>query len=187
MNGPTTLILDGIWGRPRRFEPLRRQIEQSCGPAEIFRYDASGAIPIERLGMDLGSQVQRCNGPVNLVAFSMGGIVARTAMLMNPALNLHRAVFINSPHHGSLLAYALPLPAVRQLRPGSPLMRRLQSAEWNVPTMAVWCPGDLMVLPGWSARWDAAQRHIRCDVPLHPWPVWSKRLHREVVEFLREG
>jgi hypothetical protein len=40
-------MLDGIWGRPRRFEPLMEMIRRICGPAEMFRYDSSGLVPFE--------------------------------------------------------------------------------------------------------------------------------------------
>src|SRR5207248_909804 len=80
----TTLILDGIFGRPRRFRRLRDELRESCGPAEIFHYNCTGLIPFDKLGQELVSAIRDINGPVNLVAFSMGGIVARVARMIEP-------------------------------------------------------------------------------------------------------
>jgi len=186
MNPIPTILLDGIWGRPRRLRFLCRSIEERCGPTEIFRYDSSGHSCFEDLGRKLADRVLEIGRPVNIVAFSMGGLVARAARLMEPSLPLHRAVFLNSPHGGSWLAYTLSLPGIRQMRPSSDLLRRLDHVPWDIPTLAVWCPGDLIVIPGRSARWKSATRIIRCNVPLHLWPIWSRRLHRRIADFLAE-
>jgi triacylglycerol lipase len=181
---PTTLILDGIFGRPRRFSALQKALRESCGPAELFHYNCTGLIPFEELGQQLATTIHQIATPVNIVAFSMGGIVARTARLLDSAIPIERAVFINSPHRGSWLAYALPFPGVKQLRPKSALMKRLANSPWPIPTLAIWCPGDLVVIPGRSAKLSGASETIRCDIPLHPWPVWSPRLRREIIRFL---
>src|SRR5438876_6994057 len=142
MTKPTTLILDGIFGRPRRFRTLQKALQSSCGPAELFSYNCTGLIPFEQLGQQLVEVIHKIATPVNIVAFSMGGIVARVARLLDPTIPVERAVFINCPHRGSWLAYALPFPGVKQLRPNSPLMKQLADAPWPIATMAIWCPGD---------------------------------------------
>jgi len=184
MTKPTTIILDGIFGRPRRFGPLQKALQATCGPAQLFHYNCTGLIPFEQLAGQLIQTIREINTPVNIVAFSMGGIVARVARLLDPAIPIERAVFINCPHRGSWLAYALPFAGVKQLRPKSKLMKQLADAPWPIETLAIWCPGDLIVIPGHSAKLSAASSTIRCDVPLHPWPVWSARLRREIVKFL---
>jgi triacylglycerol lipase len=180
----TTLLLDGIWGRPRRFGALQRALEQSCGPAEIFRYADWGNTPFEVLGARLADEVRRRGEPVNVLGFSMGGLVVRAAHLVDPTIRFRRAVFLNSPHRGSWLAHALPLPGVRQMRPGSDFMQRLHDADWRFPTLATWCPADTMIVPGWYAKFDKAQENICCRMPAHIWPIKSAAVHRRVVEFL---
>ena len=184
MTQPTTLILDGIFGRPRRFRPLQEALRSKCGPTELFYYNCTGLVRFEKLGEELAQRIRHLATPINIVAFSMGGIVARVARMLDCTIPINRAVFINSPHRGSLLAYALPFTGVKQLRPNSSLMKQLAHAPWPIPTLAIWCPGDLVVIPGHSAKLAGAASTVRCDVPLHPWPVWSTRLRREIVAFL---
>ena len=81
-----TLILDGIWGSHSRWERLRSRIAADVGPCTIWRYDNSGRTSIESLGSALASELHRMNVPVNLVGYSMGGLVIREAFRQMPGL-----------------------------------------------------------------------------------------------------
>ncbi len=180
-----TILLDGWCGWPRRLAAFQNSLARLGLAPEVFEYEASGFTPLEALGERLAKRVREGRGPVNLIGFSMGGIVARTARLLDPSLPIHRAAFIHSPHYGSLLAHLLPfLPAMRQMRLNSGFLRRLNEVPWPEPTLCVWCPGDLMVVPGASARWNGAAEHLRCDVPAHVWPLFSRTIQERVARFL---
>jgi triacylglycerol lipase len=183
MDRISTLLLDGIWARPKRFEPLLEMLRGKCGPAEIFHYDSSGLRSFEELGSQLVAEIRRRDEPVNLIGFSMGGLVIRAAHLLDPSLPIRRAAFLNSPHEGSLLAYMFPFGGIRQIRPTDDFIRKLRRVEWDIPTLATWCPVDTMVVPGRSAKWWQAQQTICCSVPLHVWPIFSRSIWRSVVEF----
>jgi hypothetical protein len=181
----TTLILDGIFGRPARFKALRRVLDAAVGPTEVFHYNSTGFVPFEVLAARLADRIREIGQPVNVIGFSMGGIVIRTAKLIDPALPIRRAVFLNSPHAGSLLAYAMPYAkGVRQLFPGSKLLKQLATAEWDIRTLVTWCPLDAAVVPGKSADWAKASESIRCIVPAHTWVVRSASVHQRVAAFL---
>ncbi len=180
-----TIMLDGIWGVPVRWEALRARIGREVGPCRIWHYNSSGMVSLETLGRQLADELKKSNGPVNLIGFSMGGLIIREALRVEPELNARRVIFLHSPHGGSLNGHLLPLPACREMRPGSAFLLRLDAAEWERPTLVTWCPWDLMVFPGHSARWNRATRSIRSDVPAHDWPVWSPGIHAEVIEFLQ--
>jgi pimeloyl-ACP methyl ester carboxylesterase len=184
MSSPS-LILDGIWGRPRRWEPLRRGLANSVGPAEIFRYDSSGMPRFESLAEKLIARIRAINAPVNLIGFSMGGLVIRTAALLAPDLPIRRAVFLNTPHAGSLLAHLAPLPGIRQLRPTSDLIQKLKNQPWTVPTLVVWNRFDTAVIPGRNTRWQIpCASETPCTVPLHVWPIFSSKLREQIVRFV---
>jgi Alpha/beta hydrolase family len=179
-----TLILDGIWGSHSRWERLRGRIAAEVGPCRIWRYDNTGRASIECLGAALAADLRRLNAPVNLVGYSMGGLVVREAIRQTPSLKVRRVVLLNSPNYGSAAACLLPLSACREMRPGSAFLKQLNSAPWTCPTLATWCPYDLMVFPGSSARWKKADVIVRSDVPAHLWPVVSSDIHRSIVGFL---
>ncbi len=179
-----TIILDGIFGRVRRFRYLRDKIREHIGPCEFWTYENTGRTCLRQLGRELAAELQQ-TGPCHLVAFSMGGLVVRSALHQAADCPVEKIVFLNSPHQGSTLAWLFPLPACRQLRPGSSFLQELSEAPWNRKSLAVWCPGDLIVIPGSSARWDQADQTYCCRVPAHLWPVYSPAIHRKVIRFLR--
>jgi triacylglycerol lipase len=179
-----TLILDGIWGSHSRWERLRSRIATEVGPCRIWRYDNSGRVSIESLGKALAAGLKPLNTPVNLVGYSMGGLVVREALRQAPGLKVRRVALLNSPHYGSVVACLLPLSACREMRPGSAFLKQLDAAPWTHATLATWCPYDLMVFPGSSGRWKKASIVLRLDVPMHVWPVLSVEIHRSVTAFL---
>lgn len=185
-NGATeTVILDGFWGWHTRWESLRKRIEKDVGPCRIWRYDNSGRVSIEKLAAQLASDLHELKVPFNAIGYSMGGLVVREAMRQDPSLQMQKAVMLNSPHRGSMVANLVPmLPACREMCPSSAFIQRLSEAPWEYPTLVTWCPGDLMVFPGNSARWNRATVTVRCDVPAHEWPVISGGIHRSVITFL---
>jgi len=182
--GVETLIVDGIWGWHPRWNRLRARVEHEVGPCRIWHYDNMGGRTIEELAARLAAELQRMDRPFNLIGYSMGSLIIREAMRQAPELPLRRAVFLHSPHAGSLAAWLLPLPACREMMPGSGFLRRLNAAPWAVPTLVTWCPWDLMVFPGNSARWSGATLTLCCHVPAHVWPVVSPGIHKAVIVFL---
>ena len=108
-----TLILDGIWGSHARWERLRNRIATEVGPCRIWRYDNSGRTSLESLAADLSTELKRIDAPVNLVGYSMGGLVVREALRQAPGLKVRRVALLNSPHYGSasaMFASALCVP-----------------------------------------------------------------------------
>lgn len=179
-----TYILDGIWGSHGRWERLRRAL----GPgAVIWKYDNSGRTSLSKAGELLAAELSGAGGPFHLVGFSMGGLVVREALRLGGDLPVGRVALLHSPHAGSLVARFLPLPACREMRPGSRFLQNLAAAPWPHESLCTWCPYDLMVLPGGSGNFAKAGISLRCRVPAHVWPVFSKSLHAALREFLLHG
>lgn len=179
-----TLLLDGFMGTHWRLGLMARNLERLGVRAEIFRYDSSGRTPIGITARGLVRRVAEIDRPVNLVGYSMGGLVVRRAITMRPDLPVRRAAFLNTPHHGTIMANLLPLPATLQMRPGSRFLRRLGEAPWQTPAFLAWCAGDLMVLPNSSAIWGSARQTVCSWVPAHIWALFSPALHRALAQFL---
>jgi len=182
---PQTYILDGIWGFHIRWEGLRSRLEREVGPSHIWHYNNSGTVSLETLGGELAAELEKIDGSVNLIGYSMGGLVVREALRQSPNLKVHGVVLMHTPNEGSLNGHLLPmLPACREMQPGSAFLRRLGDTPWDRPTFVTWCPYDLMVFPGKSACWPKATEALRCDMPMHNWPVMSRSIHNAVVKFL---
>lgn len=185
--GVKTLLLDGLWGSVSRMRLMQRRLETAgLRDIEPFAYRSNGFSCLEEEGRRLANRLAGLDGPVNLVGYSMGGLVIQAARLANPDLDIRRAAFLNTPHDGSLLARWLPGAAIRQMRPGSEFLARIASIEWTIPTLAIWTPGDLMVVPARSAAWPRATLTARCRVPAHIWPLFCPRTHAQLAAFLLE-
>lgn len=180
------VLLDGLWGYGQhRFRPMVREFERSGATRiDIFQYDCSGRVPFERLAQEFIAFVRQSTEPAVVLAHSMGGLVLRTALMQDPDLPIRRVVFIHVPHTGSVAGWILPFAGIRQMRPGSALLRDLDRQPWTIPSLAIWCPGDLMVLPGWSARWVKAHLRECCWVPAHIWPMLSPGWQKRIARFL---
>lgn len=176
----TTLLLDGWKGSHHRLERLRRVVGGSIRP-----YENSGHTSIVRLAEDLAAHLRTLDGPFQAVAYSMGGLVLREALRQEPDLPLERAVFLHTPHQGTWAAHFLTGAALQEMRPGSAFLRRLNRAPWTFPALNVWCPGDLVVIPGGHARWAGATEEFRYDLPAHVGPIYDARLHRRIRQYLQ--
>ncbi|NJK91516.1 MAG: alpha/beta hydrolase [Blastochloris sp.] len=178
-------ILDGWLGSPWRLQPLARHLNRAGLPCRLWDYDSSGRSSFQSLATDLAFALKDGTAPIRLVGFSMGGIVIRTALLEHPQLPVHRAVFLNSPHQGTLWAHLGYHPALRDLRPNTPFLQALNRQPLPIPHLNVWCPGDTVVVPSHRSRLPGATRERLCLPPIHPWPLLSPNLHREVASFLQ--
>jgi triacylglycerol lipase len=181
-----TILLDGLWGAAWRLHGLRRSLQRrGFEEVEIFRYNSSGLVPLEELADQLREFAGE--GPVRVVAHSMGGIITRLAKARDPGWELRRVAFLCVPHQGSTLARLLPWAGIRQLRPDSDIIQMLARQDWTIPTLCVWCPGDLIVFPGSSARWPSAEVELPCLFPLHNWPVVSPFFHYRIADFFQHS
>lgn len=183
-----TILLDGLWGNPARLKLMQRNLEAGgIREAETFGYNSSGFGCLLDAGSQLAERIRAAEGPVNLVGYSMGGLVIRSALAQADSLPIKKIVFLNTPHQGSLLARIMPGAGMGQMRPGSEFLKTLDSSPCTGKILAVWTPGDLMVIPGRSARWGLATETFCCRVPAHIWPLFSRSVHAQVARFLSES
>lgn len=134
---------------------------------------------------------------VDVVAISMGGLVARTAAAPPEALatssrrlKIHRLFTISSPHRGARLA-RLPclLPLHRDMRAGSPFIHRLEealsSAGYEIyPYVRLrdWTVGPENAAPPGRTAWWIAGRPI---APAHMASATDTRIRADIARRLR--
>jgi len=91
---------------------------------------------------------------VHVVGHSMGGLVARYyVQRLGGDERVHTLVTLGTPHAGTLWAFTMPHPLVRQLRPGSDVVRELAEPAQGCRTrfVAVWSDLDQLMVPKQSA------------------------------------
>jgi triacylglycerol lipase len=171
------VLVHGLFDTPALFWSLRQRLGRRRDPVLAPPLPHGlGSTPLEILARRLGDQIEAAYGPeqpIDLLGFSMGGLIARTWLqLEGGAARTRRFLSIASPHAGSLVALPWPRPllaGVADMKPGSPLLRRLDAdlePLRRIDCTSFYIPSDLMVIPGWRAVLPVGPR-IRLPVLQH--------------------
>ena len=94
---------------------------------------------------------------VHLVGHSLGGVLIRWyVQVLGGGQHVDTAITVASPHEGTRVAYGAVGPTAAQLRPGSPVMRRLArpaaSEAKQVRWIGFYSNLDLLIRPARSAK-----------------------------------
>jgi pimeloyl-ACP methyl ester carboxylesterase len=169
--GTPIILVHGIVDNRSIFALLRRGLRRrGFGRVVTVNYSSiTGDLRV--LAARLGEVVEQvCEETgyerVHVVGHSMGGLVARYyVQRLGGDERVHTLVTLGSPHDGTLPAFVLPHPLVRQLRPGSDVIRELAQPAAGCRTrfLAIWSDLDQVITPKRSAMIvhpDLAARNV---------------------------
>ncbi|QSJ16875.1 triacylglycerol lipase [Nostoc sp. UHCC 0702] len=127
--------------------------------------------------------------PLDLIGFSMGGIVSRYYVQRLGGINrVQRFITISSPHHGTVIAYASQRRGCMQMRPNSVFIKDLNSDAAMLRHLnftSIWTPYDLMIVPTSSSQLPIGKEVI-LPVALHSWMLADSRCLAAVATALTE-
>ncbi|MEA5576241.1 triacylglycerol lipase [Anabaena sp. UHCC 0451] len=127
--------------------------------------------------------------PLDIVGFSMGGIVSRYYIQRLGGIEkVKRFITISSPHQGTNIAYLTWLKGALQMQPDSDFLNDLNSDVEMLKKLnftSIWTPYDLIILPAESSRIPFGKEVI-LPVALHPWMLTDKRTFEVVAAALNE-
>jgi pimeloyl-ACP methyl ester carboxylesterase len=120
-----------------------------------------------------------------VVAHSMGGLVARSALRRHGSSIMDELITIGTPHGGSRLARLAPGINADQMRPDSAWLQALndEPASHSVPVTAIASRDDELVAPWQSALPDFAIRRVELTEVGHLALGYSPR----VAEMIRQA
>jgi Palmitoyl protein thioesterase len=183
------LLVHGLVDNRSVFSVMQRSLRRR-GFAHVCTWNYSPLLTdIARGAADLGAQVERIceqtgHDRVHVVGHSLGGLIARFFVQRQGGdRRVESLVTLGTPHQGSILAHMGPTPLIRQLRPGSPLLRELAEPAVGCATSvtAIYSDLDQMVLPTSSGRCDHPDLGAR-NVLVHGVGHMSLPRHRSVVD-----
>ena len=189
------LLVHGIWDSGRRFDAMRTALERDGG-ARVHTIDLTpndGRAPIRDLALQVAERadtILRESGAAQLdvVGFSMGAIVTRYRIQKcGGHQRVRRYVSIAGPHRGTVHAWLSPFTGVRDMRPGSALLRELEAtdAQWgDVEVHCFWTRFDLVIVPARSGILATARSVREFPVAMHRWMITDARVLAAVVETL---
>jgi len=164
------IFVHGFGGAPGNFLPLRAWLWMK-GQKRTYAFEQPGEGGLEDAAGVLSAYIQAVvevnalppGSTVDLVAHSMGGVIARLALDDRATrARVGTLVTLGSPHAGSHLARYANTERALALRPGSAAMARLDAQlPWAGPPdwprlVAFWSPADVIVIPAESARVEGA-------------------------------
>ncbi|GAX36454.1 esterase/lipase family protein [Nodularia sp. NIES-3585] len=127
--------------------------------------------------------------PIDLVGFSMGGIVSRYYVQRLGGINrVQRFVTISSPHHGTVIAYGSQRHGCLQMRRNSAFIQNLNADAVMLGQLnftSIWTPYDLMIVPANSSQMPLG-KGVVVPVVLHSWMLKDSRSLAVVASALSE-
>jgi len=160
--GTPILLVHGLVDNRSVFTLLRRALRRR-GFGQVLALNYSPFTQdVRTAATQLAELVERtCEATgherVHVVGHSLGGVVARYyVQRMGGDARVHTLCTLGSPHAGTTAAHLLPSRLVRQLRPGSELLRELAAPAPGCRTrfVAFWSDLDQLIVPKRSARID---------------------------------
>lgn len=152
----------------------------------------NGAVVLDQLAQQVANYVAATfepQQPLDLVGFSMGGIVSRYYIQRLGGINqIKRFITISSPHHGTIIAFGSWLPGCVQMRPNSAFLNDLNSDVEMLKDLdftSIWTPYDLMIVPPNSSQMPIG-KEFTVPVVLHPWMLTHFRTLEIVAKSLAE-
>ncbi len=127
--------------------------------------------------------------PIDLLGFSMGGIVSRYYLQRLGGIDrVQRFITISVPHRGTIAAYFSTRPGCMQMRPDSAFMQDLNRDVDRLKQLnftSLWTPFDLIILPPTSSQLGiGTERSIPAIA--HPLMVSDRRTLDEIVAALTQ-
>ena len=170
--GTPILLVHGLVDNRSIFSFLRRGLSRR-GFGSIFAMNWSTLLAdLRRAALELGEEVEAIVAEtgyerIHIVGHSLGGLIARYYVTrLGGDERVHTLVTIGTPHGGTYAAYALPLPVIAQMRPGSGFLNELAEPvpECRTRFIAYYSDADQFVLPqrnGGLRHPDLRARNIR--------------------------
>jgi Palmitoyl protein thioesterase len=183
------VLVHGLIDNRSIFTVMRRSLRRR-GFAHVCSWNYSPLLTdVARGARNLGEHIERIcqqsgHDRVHVVGHSLGGLIARYYVQRHGGdERVESLVTLGTPHSGSVLAHVLPTPLVRQLRPGSPVLRELDEPApgCRTPVTAIYSDMDQVVLPTASGRCehpDLSTRNVLVSGVGH----MSLPIHRAVVD-----
>jgi len=185
MPATTTLLLDGFWAAPGataacvvRCRPPT--VERKSSITTAAAWCCWNACPTIHRRRPPPQRTDQCG------CLQHG----RPDRSCGPAFGTDAADSASSLHERSAFGHAGgPFDSTARRSPdaaGQRVPQATDAAPWDIPTLAIWCPGDLIVVPGSSARWARANQIIRCTVPGHAWRFTPHRCAGQLSHFSKK-
>lgn len=152
----------------------------------------NGDSKLEILAKQVADLVDRTfapDQPIDLLGFSMGGLVSRYYLQRLGGIDrVQRFISISAPNNGTIAGYFSQRPGCMQMQPNSEFIKDLNSDVDRLSLLnftCLWTPFDLIILPPSSSQLRIGTE-ISIPVPAHPLMVADGRTLTEITKALSQ-
>ena len=185
------ILVHGIWKTHATFRRMSRHLtERGFDVHGLDLTPNDGRAGIDLLAGQVAAYVEAtfpAGSPVDLLGFSMGGLVTRYyVQRLGGIERVRRFITISAPHHGTRWARLRDLPGYLHMRPDSALLRDLNSDVGMLARLdftSIWTPLDLMISPPVSSRLPVGDE-VLVTAPLHALMLEDPRSFKAVAAAL---
>lgn len=154
------LLVHGIFDTGKVFHKMLPYLQQKgCTVYDLDLEPNDGYVGLDQLAQQVADYINATfppEQPIDLVGFSMGGVVSRYYMQRLGGIDrVQSFITISSPHHGTWIAYCNFGLGCVQMRPDSNFLQDLNrdvDILKQVNFTSIWTPYDLMIVPANSSR-----------------------------------
>ncbi len=186
------LLIHGIDDTAEVFTPMKQYLsDRGCSDVHACSLAPSnGDLGLEALALQVQAYVTSHLSyaeQIDLVSFSMGGIVSRYYLqTLGGLAKVRNFITLSSPHNGTWTGYLRQNAGARQMRPDSPFLQKLNQsvADLNrVNFVSIWTPYDLMIVPANSSCLPVGEM-VQIPVLAHPLMLTDERSLSQVARVL---
>lgn len=186
-----TILVPGFNDDTLILQPLVDYLQrEALQPIALSPQPSNGTVSIEILAQQLAKLIEQRVSPkqrLNLVGFSMGGLVCRVYLQqLGGARRSDRLVTVATPHQGTWSAYSFNRPACVEMRPGSQFLAQLNGDLTALRTIAVtsiWTPFDITIMPAVNSYLGVGD-FISVLSPFHQLMLMDSRVLRVIADTL---
>ncbi|NES84433.1 MAG: alpha/beta fold hydrolase [Moorea sp. SIO2B7] len=188
------LLIHGIYDTIAVFKKMSAYLTNLGWSVHCFNLTPNnGTFALEQLASQIADYIATNfapEQPLDLIGFSMGGIVTRYYLQRLGGMNrVQRYINISAPNNGTLIAYALPHLGIVQMRPESAFLEDLNRDGEDIWTRVnltvMWTPLDLMIVPAKSSQMSVG-KELKFPVLLHSWMLNNAKVLAAVADALSE-
>ncbi len=188
----TTILVPGFNDDTRILQPLVNYLEQErLQPLALSPQPSNGAASIASLAQQLACLIEQqvpAKQRLNLVGFSMGGLICRVYLQqLGGAARSDRLITVATPHQGTWSAYSYNRPACIEMRPGSQFLAGLNrdlSALQTLAVTSIWTPFDITIIPSINS-YLAVGDCLAILSPFHQTMLMDGRIQRVIADTIR--
>ena len=161
---PPLVFVHGLGGNRGNFFLMSKYLA-FYGRKRSYKIHFKYGLSIEEMAAELTGFVEKVkeitgSDKVDIVAHSLGGLVARLAICeLGLDRSVSRFITLGTPHKGSFPARLAASQRIMDLRPESELIKRLERVGLpeGVRCFSLWSKSDLLVLPPESAILEGSE------------------------------